>query len=290
MNKFPDFLIIGAMKCATSTLHEQLAVQNGIFMTELKEPNFFSNDDQYAKGMEWYLSHFESAPDSTLCGESSTHYTKRPTYPYTVKRIKQHLPNAKFIYIIRHPIDRLVSQYIHEWTQRRIFIDINQAIYQHPELVEYSRYSLQLQPYFETFGQIRVLPIFFERLFQYPQTELERICHFIGYREKPTWNSELNAQNISSERMQKNAIRDFLVEQPVLQKVRRQFIPKSFRTWVRSWWTLKKRPKLEPKQVDYLWTIFDPDLAMLGSWLGIELSCENFKATVKDTPHNWIGL
>ncbi len=49
MARMPDFVIIGAMKCATSTLHEQLAQQPGICMTEPKEPNFFSDADQYAR-------------------------------------------------------------------------------------------------------------------------------------------------------------------------------------------------------------------------------------------------
>ena len=84
MNKLPDFVIIGAMKCATSSLHDQLAQQPGIFMSELKEPNFFSNDEQYAKGIDWYLSNFRDAYPDELLGESSTHYTKLPTYPNTI--------------------------------------------------------------------------------------------------------------------------------------------------------------------------------------------------------------
>lgn len=211
MSNAPDFLIIGAMKCATSSLHEQLALQPGIFMTELKEPNFFSNDEQYAQGMEWYLSHFASAKSDEICGESSTHYTKLPTYPQTIDRIRQHFPDVKLIYVMRHPIDRLVSQYIHEWTQRFITVDINQAVTQHPELIAYSQYSMQLKPYFETFGQERVLPVFFERTIAHPQEELERICQFIGYKGKPVWNDELNAQNVSKERMRKSGWRDFLV-------------------------------------------------------------------------------
>ncbi|MGL4498189.1 MAG: sulfotransferase family protein, partial [Planktothrix sp.] len=164
MNKTPDFIIIGAMKCATSTLHEQLALQPGIFMSKLKEPNFFSNNEEYQKGWNWYLSNFASAPIEALSGESSTHYTKLPTYPETIQRIQKHLPQAKFIYVMRHPIDRLVSQYIHEWTQKVISEDINTAITNHPELIDYSCYTMQLKPYFETFGKERVLPIFFERM------------------------------------------------------------------------------------------------------------------------------
>ena len=290
MSNCPDFIIIGGMKCATSSLHEQLALQPGIFMTELKEPNFFSNDEQYALGMEWYLSHFASAKTDEICGESSTHYTKLPTYPQTIDRILQHFPDVKLIYVMRHPIDRLVSQYIHEWSQKEISVDINQAVTQHPEMLAYSQYTMQLQAYFDTFGQDRVLPVFFERMIKHPQEELERVCQFIGYEGKPVWDDELNAQNVSTKRMRKSGWRDLIVEAPGLKQFRRWFIPKSFRTWVRSLWTMKKKPELEQQQVEKLRAIFDEDLAVLGSWLGIELSCENFKAIVKTEPRDWVQL
>ncbi len=275
---YPNFMIIGAMKCATSTLHTQLMKQPGIFMSELKEPNFFSNDEEYAKGIDWYCSLFEGSSEAKLRGESSTHYTKLPTYPKTIERIQHHCPDAKFIYVIRHPIDRLVSQYIHEWSQRVISVEINQAITQHPELIDYSRYTMQLQPYFDTFGKERILPMFFESLLKSPQQELERVCQFLGYQHPPEWQVEVGAQNASNERLITSKWRDILVETPGLRELRQLLIPKSFRTWVRGLWTMKDRPELTPENVQYLQEIFDQDLATLGSWLGIEsLCCENFK-------------
>ncbi|MEB3279612.1 MAG: sulfotransferase [Lyngbya sp.] len=290
MSKYPDFIIIGAMKCATSTLHEQLALQSGIFMSEPKEPFFFSNDEEYARGTEWYLSLFKDASENDLCGESSTHYTKLPTYPQTLKRLHKHCPNAKFIYVMRHPIERLISQYIHEWSMGIISVDINSAIEQHRELIDYSRYTMQLEPYFETFGCDRVLPVFFERMLKYPQQELERVCQFIGYSGQPQWEFELGAQNVSRERMRQSAWRDILVETPGLREFRQLFIPKSFRTWVRSLWTMKKKPELAPEQITRLQLIFDEDLAKLGSWLGVDLTCHNFKETVKAKPFEWVKV
>ena len=287
MNHQPDFLIIGAMKCATSTLHDRLALQPGIFMTELKEPNFFSNDEQYCKGIEWYLSHFQDAKETDLCGESSTHYTKLPTYPHTVERIYQRFPDVKLIYVMRHPIDRLISQYIHEWSQQVISVDINQAIFQHPELVEYSRYSMQLEPYLKAFGREQILPVFFERLLNRKQEELERICRFIGYDPKPVWLEEDDVQNASSQRLKNSKIRDLIVEAPGLKEIRQNFIPKSWRTWVRSWWQMKERPQLEAQNREYLESIFNRDLVAVGSWFDVELTCDNFKSTVSDRLVEW---
>ncbi len=283
MNKTPDFIIIGAMKCATSTLHEQLAIQPGIFMTDLKEPNFFSDDEQYDRGLDWYLSHFESASPTAMCGESSTHYTKLPTYPQTIDRLSKHFPDVKLIYILRHPIDRLISQYVHEWTMRVIDIDtdIDRAIDLHPELTAYSQYAMQLQPYFETFGSERVLPVFFEKLIRQPQPELERICRFLGYAGKPVWQYDLDAQNVSSERMRKHELRDFLLEVPLLKELRQKLIPKSARDWIRGLWTLKEKPKLSPERIAQLEAVFDRDLAKLTPWLGMELSCSRWKTLCK---------
>ena len=92
---------------------------------------------------------------------------------------------------MRHPIDRLISHYIHEWSMKVISVDINQAIDRYPELIDYSRYSMQLASYFETFGRERVLPMFFERFIAHKQEELERVCNFIGYKGKThleSWN------------------------------------------------------------------------------------------------------
>lgn len=287
MSKSPDFIIIGAMKCATSTLHDQLALQPGIFTSQLKEPNFFSDDDCYARGWEWYSSHFQEALPQMLCGESSTHYTKLPTYPQTVERLRRHLPQVKLIYVMRHPIDRLVSQYVHEWTQRNISVEIARALERHPELIEYSRYAFQLQPFLEAFGREQILPVFFERLLSAPQEELERICRFIGYSEGPHWYEDLEAQNVSAERMRQSRWRDLLVEAPGLRQIRRLFVPKKFRSWVRSWWTMKEKPQLAPAEIAGLQKIFDEDLRVLSSWLGISLSCANFKETVRSRAIDW---
>lgn len=283
----PNFIIVGAMKCATSTLHEQLNHQQGIFMTHLKEPNFFSNDEVFAKGLPWYRSLFEAAGTDDLCGESSTHYTKLPTYPETIHRICEHFPNVKVIYVMRHPIDRLVSQYIHEWSQRVVDVDINQAVETFPELISYSQYSMQLQPYIENFGFSRVLPVFFERLFKYPQSELERICSFLDYPYEPQWTENINPQNVSRERMRKSAWRDFIVDQPVLAALRRQLVPKEFRTWVRGLWTIKKKPELSQQNIAYLKSVFDQDLSTLGSYIGLPLSCDSFKQVVLDNDISW---
>jgi hypothetical protein len=257
-------------------------------MSTPKEPNFFSGEEEYARGIDWYVSLFEAAPPCppSLCGESSTHYTKLPLYPDTVNRMRQHLPpHTRFIYIMRHPIDRLVSQYIHGWTQRTISCSIDQAIDEHPQLIQYGRYSMQLEPYLEAFGPARVLPVFFDRLSVKPQSELERVCRFIGYGGTPHWNESVSRVNASSERLRKSALRDVMINLPGIKSLRRKLVPQLVRDRVKSLWTMKQRPELSPASVHRLRRIFDDDLAILGRWLGLNLNCETFKhATVASVP------
>jgi hypothetical protein len=288
MNRKPDFIVIGAMKCATSTLHEQLARQPGIFMSQPKEPNFFSNDEIYSRGLDWYYSLFDGAALSDLRGESSTHYTKLPTYPKTVERLRVALPRMKLIYIMRHPVDRLISQYLHECTQKIIRVPIDAALDSHPELIAYSRYSMQLKPFLTAYGPENILPVFFERLVSHPEEELERICRFLGYQGQPHWSPADATHNVSSERLRRCGWRDAIVEAPLLKTIRRRLVPKSWRDRIRELWQIKERPQLAPASMARVQTIFDQDLAQLGGWLGIELSCEQFRTVAQAEPSCWI--
>lgn len=286
-NLRPDFIVIGAMKSATTTLHEQLARQPGIFMTTPKEPNFFSDDDIFARGIRWYESLFAAGARADLRGESSTHYTKLPTYSRTLARICEYVPKAKFVYLMRHPIDRLVSHYIHDWTEGRIHVPIDVAVHRHPELVEYGRYAMQLRPYLETFGPARVLPVFFDRLRVMPQAELERVCAFIGYRGEPRWHRAVSHANASTDRMRKSPLRDAIVEQPLVRTLRHRLIPKVVRERVSDLWKMKNRPELSPNRRRQLVRWFDADLAELGTWLGVPLSCETFTELTAGRSFQW---
>jgi len=248
----PDFIIIGAMKSATSTLHDQLALQPGLFMSTPKEPNFFSNDEIWAKGMDWYEGLFASAAPGDIKGESSTHYTKLPTYPHTVARLKAHVPDARLIYLMRDPVDRLVSHYIHGWTERTIEGDINEAIHKYPELIAYGRYDMQLEPFIAAFGRAAILTLDHAEIVRDPQALLERVCTFIGYAGTPRWHSDLGPRNVSRERLRASPVRDVIMGNPVSTALRRSLVPKAVRNYVRGFWQMKERPRLTEESLRYL--------------------------------------
>jgi Sulfotransferase domain len=287
MKRLPDFIVIGAMKSATSTLHEQLNEQYGFFMSEEKEPNFFSNDDVYAKGLDWYASLFAGATFGDFCGESSTHYTKLPTYPHTIARMRAALPQVKLVYMMRHPIDRLISHYMHEQFEWRMQVPIEEAIYKYPELVSYGCYSGQLEPFRSAYGAENILLIFFERFIHSGLEELQRVCQFVGSQRQPRWIEHLEATNVSSHRMRESLVRDAIVNAPVLRAIRKRFVPRSWRDRVKRLWQIKQRPQLSDSTVQYLEEIFDADLSRLGRWLNIELSCRRFHEVAISTVPMW---
>jgi Sulfotransferase family len=284
----PDFIVIGAMKSATTTLHEQLARQPGFVMSRPKEPNFFSDDRMYTRGWRWYSSLFASAGEADLCGESSTHYTKLPDYPLTVARMVHDLPRVKLIYVMRHPIERLMSHYVHELTTGRIKIDVHDAIERHHELIEYSRYAMQLGPFVDAYGFANILPVFFSRLVRHSQSELERIGRFLNHRGPLHWDTAMRPQNRGNERLRPSPIRQALVQVPVLSTLRQRVVPRHWSESLKGLWRAQiEPPSLRPDLVARLRDVFDADLAQLGSWLGIALDCDTFHDTTIERPHDW---
>ncbi len=286
VTRFPDFVIIGAMKCATSTLHDQLAAQPGFVMSDPKEPYFFSDDPVWAKGLDWYTSLFADAGPDDLCGESTTHYTKLPTYPKTIERMVEHVPNARLIYVMRHPIDRLVSQYIHQWTEREITVPIDEAIDAHEELIAYSRYAMQLEPFFAHWDPSMILPVFFDRLRTHSQAELDRVCAFLDYDGNPEW-ADLASSNVSAQRLRKSPLRDAIIDAPGLSHLRRLLVPQAVRDRVKKGWQMTERPELSAASVERLTELFDDELRTLSAWLGTELTCANWAEVTRDEALEW---
>ncbi|MGB3402767.1 MAG: tetratricopeptide repeat protein [Microcoleaceae cyanobacterium] len=109
----PNFLIIGASKCGTTSLYHNLIEHPQILPALKKEIKFWHDD--LKQGLDWYLSHFLPSPDTThylnyLTGEASPNYLDLPE---TAQRVYQCFPQMKLIIILRNPIERAISHYYH---------------------------------------------------------------------------------------------------------------------------------------------------------------------------------
>ncbi len=112
-SRLPDFIVIGAAKSGTTTLHEWLHRQPEVYCSVLKEPRFFSRD--WGKGIDWYAGLFAGAATDQLIGEASTNYTDTNFSELAAERMSATIPCARLVYLLRHPVERLRSQYGHNW-------------------------------------------------------------------------------------------------------------------------------------------------------------------------------
>jgi hypothetical protein len=108
----PDFMICGAMKCGTTSLHYLLNKHPQICLPDSKknynELHFFDNASNFAKGTEWYENHFKSCKANQKIGQTSPMYIFHREAP---KRIFEYSPNVKLIFILRDPVRRAYSHY-----------------------------------------------------------------------------------------------------------------------------------------------------------------------------------
>lgn len=164
----PSFLIIGGMKCGSTTLFRDLMTHPRVFFPLDKEPEHLTRDEVLDPSSEvraQYEALFARAKPAQLCAEASTAYTKRPDFEGVPARAKQLLgDDLKVIYLVREPIKRLVSHHFHSYTEGRMPADIARAVREFPELVEYSRYAFQAEPWLEALGESNVRILRFEDL------------------------------------------------------------------------------------------------------------------------------
>ncbi len=175
----PNFIVIGAPKAATTSICTFLGRHPEVFVSYPKEPFFFCYDDVYAKGWDWYLSLFESANGQKAIGEGSTPYAQVDTFPKTVERIHKHLPHAKLIYSVRHPIERLESHWIEMYSQGLTMQPFLKAVREDIQYIDASSYWKQLSAYRRYFPDERILIIFFEDYRQDPDRVLQQCFEFL---------------------------------------------------------------------------------------------------------------
>ena len=178
-----NLFVVGAMKSGSTTLHEYLGLHPEIFMSEEKEPGFFVPELWRGRPESEYQALFSGWKGERYIGESSTHYTKLPTYPGVVDRLHAYNPDARILYVMRHPIERVISHYLHAVRDVDFYgetRDIGSAIAKDPMYIAYSDYSAQISPYLERFGRDKVLTLTFETLVSDPQATMDKVFAWLG--------------------------------------------------------------------------------------------------------------
>lgn len=226
MAMLPNFLFVGAMKCGTTSLASQIAEHPEIFVSKPKEPHFFSWN--YERGMAWYERHFADAGTARAIGEASTTYTMDPIIPNVPPRIAGALPDTRFIYMIRHPIERIVSHYLHRWYEKIITCPIEQAVETEPELLAYSQYDHQIERFAPHFPLDRWLVLVTEEFAADPRGTHRKVFEFLGV--DPTFQpADLAPKNVTADKVRPSLPIRMIYATPGLLPLLRVFFPARLR-------------------------------------------------------------
>ena len=190
----PNFFVIGAAKSGTTTLHNYLNQHPEIYMSPLKEPEFFCHDGQCHSpitNLEDYLALFQEVSDEIAIGESSAAYMGLSEV--AAKNIQHYIPNAKLIAILREPADALYSNYLmmhgnqlNDGSSVQKICDgfAHMVENKRSGLINHRYYYQKLQPYLSRFGREQIKICLFEDLKTDPNGLLKEIFQFLGVDEK----------------------------------------------------------------------------------------------------------
>jgi hypothetical protein len=175
----PNLIVIGAQKCGTSGLHYYLSLHPEISMSRPKELNFFIAERNYPRGLDWYQAHFD--PTAKVRGESSPNYTAYPQHVGVPERMHSIVPQAKLLYMVRDPIERMAAHWVHNFAKRREKGDLRATLlHQNTSYLARSHYYTQLQQFLRVYPLERVLLLEQEDLRIRRLETLRRVFEFVG--------------------------------------------------------------------------------------------------------------
>ncbi len=212
----PDFIGIGAQKAGTTWLYKQLSKHPEVSMGKCKEINFFNDRyslythhpiKNYKKGIKWYIE--QLAPEEgKVNGDISPNYLWDEK---AAKRIHKHFPDVKIIVMLRDPIERAYSHFLHANKHFDVGRDFKEAI-KHNEFLERGLYFKQLSRYYDLFPRENILVILFSEIRENPEKTLHKVEKFL--------NIEKYIPNSNNKKVNKAEITKF----PVINKTNSKLV------------------------------------------------------------------
>ncbi|MGH2663994.1 MAG: sulfotransferase family protein [Actinomycetota bacterium] len=265
--RWPNLFIVGAVKAGTTSLYRYLDDHPDIYMSPVKEPDFFTHE---GADPDAYLGLFEGASGEKLLGEATPWYLARPG---TAERIRNVSPDAKILIMLRDPVSRAYSQYLMDVRNGRQTAELWEAVQKDHRLPEHGYVSLgsyceQVSRYLEVFGD-QVLVAFFEDFVRDPRGSLERVLHFLGVDPGRARNIDLGVHN-SYRRLRGvwgrpawNAYRNKRI-----RSVAQRLFPPRVRERAHGFIFSGKKPPMDPRAHRFLQHVYRDEAACLRRLLG----------------------
>lgn len=271
----PNLIIIGATKCGTSSLHQYLACHPQIFMSEPKELRFFTK--HWDKGIQWYERHFPV--DAPVRGESSPQYTVYPSNPDVPARMHAVVPDARLIYLVRDPIDRLISDYLERLGQFRehrdlesILVNFESDSHALRQYINPSRYWFQLEQYLKFYSRDRILVLSLDDLRKQRLETLRQVFRFVDVDEGFCHKAFSRVWNESSSKSRKSWFGRIVYPDRLRRALHHPAVPypvvRAVKAVVRATGEPIERPRLSAELEQRLVDSFRQDVAALTAFAG----------------------
>lgn len=182
-----NFVIAGFAKCGTTSAHNYLQQHPELFLTTPKEPRHFIQAD-FNESADEYWCLFEQSSAEQMRGEASVAYSESEFIELASRRLYDHNPDLKFIFLVRDPVKRVESQYreLHDSGFKLKLscpFDLGEAMLKIPSLIADSHYHRLTQRYISLFGEDQIHVVFLEELVSQPRSVLRNMLTFLGVRD-----------------------------------------------------------------------------------------------------------
>ena len=248
----PNFFLVGAARSGTTSLDRYLSQHPEIYITSRKESHFFAanhfpctdpEDNGLSKNIirdkEQYIQLFAHAAGAKAIGESSVYYL---CFPDTAERIAQTVPDAKIIIVLREPVARAYSAYMHLVRDGRETLGFAEGLNREEErkqqgfepmwwYKELSLYYHQVKQYLEVFGRQRVKVLVYEEFSANPESVLRDVFSFLGVKQDVIVDTSVryNAAGVPRSRKLYTLLDNFIHEPGPLQKRIRSLVPEDLK-------------------------------------------------------------
>ncbi|MFY9561390.1 MAG: sulfotransferase [Terriglobales bacterium] len=281
----PNLFLVGAPKCGTTALYTYLREHPQIFMSPVKEPQYFAQDlrgdRRRVRSLKEYLECFAGARDEEIIGEASTSYlgSKR-----AAEEIKAFAPDARIIIMLRNPVDKMYSRFNDaRFNKREPHLTFEEALNAEqrcgPSMGlgyrESARYASQVRRYLEAFGRASVHVILYDDFKNRIAATYEETLGFLGVR--PDGRSEFPVVN-SRRYVRSMALQEFVRQPPeILRRFGRLALPLGARRQLRGWLSALNVISAPPPPLSQdlrrrLQREFEDDVKELGQLIGRDLS------------------
>jgi len=275
LHGLPNFITMGGQKCGTTSLHYYMRAHPEIGVSRIKETLFFCDPGNWHKGLGWYVRLFPKNTKVRI--ESSPSYTNYPTERDVPQRIHAIIPEARFLYVVRDPVDRAISHYIHEFSNSVEHRPVEAALsdLDNNPYIQRSLYFMQLEQFFKFFDESRFFIVYHKDLLLKRIETLRSVFQFLDVRSDVS-STEFNIIRHPSIQKRRNTALGMAIQRLFGDKIfsklhgyQRHWFKKILYTPVSREIV---RPTLSPDLRRRLCQVFSGDVKRLGEFSGRSFS------------------